>query len=96
MYTAEKSKDKIIKELIKKCRQMLRNGRDGTNTGFFSVGDEMWEYTIRCIKNKIVTDFTLYWTDGIKIQYPRTEWGNYGVRWDSDLREFLNREILKV
>lgn len=29
------------------------------------------------------------------ISYPKTEWGGPDVRWDSELREFLLREIVK-
>ena len=37
---------------------------------------------------------TLHYGEGKTINYPNTNWVSYNVRWDSEFKKFLEREVL--
>lgn len=90
-------KDEAIKDLLKTCRNVEKLKLKQKFTVKFRINKEIWTFHIYYKNNKIATKCLLefeYNYDN-KIFYPFTEWGGNYKRWDSDLKEFCEREFLK-
>lgn len=90
-------KSEFVKDFIKYCRAMFQHCKNTEAKSIMhrktiNICGEEWKFEI------IATQTTISTTAAFngKTDYPLTKWGGDGVRWDSELREFLNREILKV
>lgn len=88
------SKCVFIKEFIALCRE-LRHKQPVSVTECVKVCGEPWVFTIRTGSDKVSTQAWLYRDEGY-VPFPMTTWGAPYSRWDSELREFLMREICKV
>lgn len=92
-------KKEFISDFLKLCRY---NRNNGVTYGSYKTGinDELWSFNVftsycgvstECFYNgKLLGHIT----ENLTV-YPRTTWGEPGVRWDSDLKKFLEREICK-
>lgn len=91
-------KNEFIRDFIKLCRLQKYSYRGGCPTfrhKFIGICGEFWSFCIYIDGNGIYTEAILYLDDGKKVKYPKTKWGEPYIRWDSDLRAFLAREICK-
>lgn len=92
-------KDQLIKDIIKYCREKKEKSvEDGIVTGFFNaiIGDELWDIHVSAIDNVVRTSAIVKPEGSNKrINYCQKKWGGDGKRWSTELREFLEREILK-
>lgn len=91
------NKSEFVRDFIKYCRAVFQyckniEAKSVMNRKTFNVCEEEWKFEITVTQTTISTTAIL---NG-KTNYPLTKWGGDGMRWDSELREFLNREILKV
>ncbi len=107
----QKTKERFIRDFIEFCRDMKRKAKeDGRGMPLFinkfvTICDEYWQFEIFATEDTVCTEAHLFHFDYGKnppvdqtTHYPRTEWGGKGytgARWDSELREFLRREINK-
>lgn len=101
-------KELFVKEFIAFCRdarkQAIKDGRGMTGfiNKFVGVCGEFWQFQIYASEDSIWTAATYFRFDysktpalDISVHYPKTKWGGPYSRWDSELREFLKREINK-
>lgn len=99
------NKQEFIKDFIDLCRK-LRKEHQGHQTGFIHkfliVCGELWRFyiyidrkTISTSAERIYDATKRYDLDSIPVRFPKTTWGSPYSRWDSELREFLEREICK-
>lgn len=104
------SKSEFINDFIKLCKEIKKQHKEEMAKmpyflcKFVSVETEYWGFCFYIDSKSVSTDAVLYKSKPnshppkcIEIQYPKTQWGErYLIRWDADLREFLEREICKV
>ena len=90
-------KDEEIKDLLQTCRNVMKFKLKEKFTVKFRINKEIWTFHIYYKNNKICTKcmYEIEYNYDNKIIYPFTEWGGCGRRWDSDLKEFCEREFLK-
>ena len=91
------NKQEFIKDFIALCRGVKRennNTQPGFLHKFFSVCGELWSFCIYIDNDTLSTSAELI-LDGRPLKFPKTTWGGPYSRWDSELREFLRREICK-
>lgn len=107
----QKTKARFIRDFIEFCRDMKRRAKeDGRGmtmyiNKFVGILGEFWQFQISATEDTVWTEAHLIHFDHSKnppvdqtTHYPKTKWGDAGktgTRWDSELREFLNREINK-
>lgn len=99
------NKQEFIKDFIDLCRKMK-----GEYCGaqprfvhkFFTVCGELWSFciytarkTIEISADRIYDSTKRYDLDSMPVRFPKTTWGGPYGRWDSELREFLIREVCK-
>ena len=99
------NKEEFIKDFIKFCRWgKTECGGFGTYfiNKFVGIQDEMWQFKFYLTRNTVETEAQLFLFDyskdpaqDISITYPKTLWGDKYSRWDTELRNFLSREVLK-
>lgn len=87
------NKNKAITDLLKLCRNIKTLKKEYYYVKF-RLNNEFYTVEIFNKNNKISTKFIFEYKDSI-IFYPLTEWGESYKRWDSDLKEFCEREFLK-
>lgn len=87
------NKNKAITDLLKLCRNIKTLKKEYYYVKF-RLNNEFYTFEIFNKNNKISTKFILEYKDSI-IFYPITEWGENYKRWDSELKEFCEREFLK-
>lgn len=97
-------KAKFAKDVIGVCRKQKKltatRSIENERRGFcwkecVRVCDEHWCFTFSIEDNTVSTSALLVLPSGQQVTYPRTTWGSPGQRWDSELREFLLREVCK-
>lgn len=104
-------KELFIKDFIKFCRDVKQEAiGDGRGmkmmiNKFVGVCGESWQFIVTADERSVWTEarrFHFVHSSGQTIDqsvhYPKTKWGDAGgtgARWDSELREFLRREINK-
>lgn len=100
----------FINDFIKFCREIKKQHKEKMAKmpyflcKFVSIETEYWKFCFYIDSESISTDAVLYKPKPnsnppkcVEIQYPKTQWGEQClIRWDADLREFLEREICKV
>ena len=107
----EAAKEEFIKDFIRLCRDLKRDakadGRGMTSlyNKFVGICRESWQFTVYANEKEVWTEAVLFQFDyrqnppaDRSIRYPKTKWGDAGRtgrRWDSELREFLRREVMK-
>lgn len=91
------NKKDFVKDFIKLCRwvKAISGSKNTFQHRTISVEGELWMFDIFCKSGKISTQAKLYLDKDCFLKYPETIWGDYGSRWDYELREFLNREVNK-
>ena len=104
------SKSEFISDFIKPCREIKKQHKEEMAKmpyflcKFVGIKTEYWRFRFYIDSDSVSTDAVLYRLkpnsnppECVEIQYPKTQWGKrYLIRWDADLREFLEREICKV
>lgn len=104
------SKSEFINDFIKLCKEIKKQHKEEMAKmpyflcKFVSIGTEYWKFCFYIDSESISTDAVLYKLkqnsnppECVEIQYPKTRWGERClIRWDADLREFLEREICKI
>lgn len=104
------SKSEFISDFIKLCRVIKKQHKEEMAKmpyflcKFVGVQNEFWRFCFYIDSESVSTDAVLYKLkpnskppECVEIQYPQTQWGErYLIRWDTDLRRFLEREICKV
>jgi hypothetical protein len=90
------NKEKAISDLLKTCRNVEKLKKE-KHVIKFRINKEIWTFYIYYKNNRISTKCLLEFehNHNSKIFYPFTEWGGNYKRWDSDLKEFCEREFLK-
>ena len=92
------NKQEFVKDFITYCRAVKRahNASHARQTyycnKFIGVCGESWKFGFYISSDTVATDATLL---SCGTQYPKTKWGGFGRRWDTELREFLSREVNK-
>lgn len=62
----------------------------------YGIENEIWYIKVYVSSDYIKTLITLSFKDNDnRINYPLTNWKKGGIRWDTQLRQFFEREILK-
>lgn len=88
------NKNKAITDLLNLCRNTKTLRKEYYITKF-RLNNEFWTVEIfNKNNNEISTKFILDYKD-TSIFYPVTKWGGDYKRWDSELKEFCEREFLK-
>lgn len=91
------------KNAISNILSMCRSKKQGHNVGDpmvgakyeFNLKNENWDVTIVITSdNRVNTQFNRR-SGKFYTQYPWTAWGGHGKRWDSELKEFMQREFEK-
>lgn len=100
MLKAYTSKRDFVKDFLDECRKYKK--KFSYYHAFFpevKIETELWSFDIYIRKGKVVTQFTFHGSDFTprvpSVYYSLTEWGGNGIRWDTDLRKYLEREICK-
>lgn len=97
-------KAELAKDVIDVCRTQKKltaiRGVENERQDFcwkeyVRVCDEHWCFAFSIADNKVSTSAMLVLPSGQRVAYPYTTWGSPGRRWDSELREFLLREVCK-
>ena len=94
------NKNDFIKDVLKMARYMKKEHkeRNAKHTLFYNkfvgIEWEYWKFTLYVNSEKVSTEAILF-QDGKETKFPFTTWGDKYKRWDSDLKEFLMREINK-
>ena len=105
-------KEQFVRDFIVFCRELKQRAKeDGRGMTMFinkfvAIGGEFWQFQFYATGDSISTEAHLFHFDYSEhppvdrsTHYPRTKWGDKGLtgrRWDSELREFLRREVNKV
>ena len=96
------NKEEFVKEFVEFCRKIKKENetQKSHRTDFLRIKPvicgESWEFKAYFGSNSVQTEATLFLKETSKtISYPRTTWGEPYKRWDTDLKEFLMREIDK-
>jgi predicted component of type VI protein secretion system len=99
------NKNQFIKDFLKLCREIKKEEEDRFSkrkrkiTVNAKISDqnttEEWKFIIYIENERIFTEATVS-LNGKTTQYPKTEWGDSYRRWDSELLEFLRREVCKI
>lgn len=102
-------KARFVKDFIEFCRESKKSHR-GENesikyiiTKRVSIYNENWIFCIIVNSKHVWTQAELLIFDysnpkrpvDKSVTYPLTQWGSQYIRWDMELREFLNREVNK-
>ena len=95
------TKEDFVKDFVKFCRDMKRGCKEGQKKPDFAsisvvVCGEPWLFRIYLDADTVSTDAELMCQNGSACRYPRTTWGGKYARWDSELQEYLNREVCKA
>lgn len=93
------TKKNAISNILSMCRSQRQSHNVGDSLVLFNyecdLKDEHWDVTIAITSdNRVHTQFNRR-SGKFFTQYPWTTWGGYGKRWDSELKEFMQREFLK-
>lgn len=90
-------KKEIIKAILADIRNIRRNdARKRFIEKEYNLTNETWKIKCFTFKSVVETECTVVLSNGVTCNYPRTSWGDYGTRWDSDFKKFLEREIQKA
>ena len=102
------AKQEFIRDFIKFCREVKRRAKeDGRGmtmyiNKFVGICGESWQFQVSASADTVWTEATFFDFDSstnpprdLTVHYPKTKWGKAYSRWDTELREFLNREICK-
>lgn len=90
-------KREFIKDFITLCRRLKKennNIQPGFLHKFFSICGELWSFCIYIDSGSLSTSAELIVGDKM-VKFPKTTWGEPYRRWNSELREFLTREVCK-
>lgn len=90
------NKNDCITDLLQTCRMIKKFNKEKFSVKF-RIRKEIWTFHIYYRDNKISTKclFEIENNYNNKTFYPFTTWGDYGTRWDSELKNFCEREFLK-
>lgn len=102
-------KELFIKEFVAFCREVREKRREDGRpvmksriNKFVGVCGEFWQFIVYADMESIWTEAVYFHFDystkppkDLSVHYPETKWGGPYSRWDSELREFLRREINK-
>lgn len=92
-------KNQMVSDVINFCKdKKQRSGEVWIAVGFFDavIGNEQWSIRASAIDGVVRTTSRLKLTGSPRyITYPQTRWGGEGRSWTVELKEFLEREILK-
>ena len=95
-------KQEFVKDFIRFCREVKERSKRCSPWNktyickFVGVCGESWKFEITASADGIWTQADLLQSGERAVHFPRTKWGEPGVRWDSDLRKFLIREVNKA
>lgn len=88
-----KDKNEFIKDFIGLCRS-LKHIQPVSIAEHTKVCGEHWFFYIQTDNDKVSTKAWNYYKDEF-VPFPMTTWGAPYSRWDTELREFLQREVCK-
>ena len=87
-------KKEFVKDFVALCRKLRYESPTFTNE-YVCICGELWAFSIHAGDCMVSTEAALA-HNGQWLIYPRTIWGRTYARWDTELREFLNREVCKL
>ena len=94
------NKKEFVKDFIQLCRSAKKSHIESGTVGasflhqFVGVCGEYWSFCIYVSAESIATDAAVV-VNSKWLKYPKTTWGSPYSRWDTELREFLNREVCR-